>query len=161
MDIQGEELLPFAPPQVWQALNDPGVLKDAIPGCEALERLEDDYRVTLMAAVGPVKARFNGKLALHNVEPLRGYTLQFEGTGGIAGFGKGMADVSIEAAEGGTRLCYGATAQVGGRLAQVGSRLVDGVARRMAAEFFSRLRQGMELQQAGGCEAKATGAAQP
>lgn len=148
MIIQGEEHLPFPSPRVWEALNDPAVLKDAIPGCEKLEAQEDGWRITLLAAVGPVKARFNGKLAVQNVCPLQSYTLVFEGTGGIAGFGKGSADVSLQPADGGTLLSYAAKAQVGGRIAQVGSRLIDGVAARLAGEFFARFRERMEPQAA-------------
>jgi carbon monoxide dehydrogenase subunit G len=140
MVIQGEELLPLAPARVWEALNDPAILQQAIPGCDTLAASDEGYRITLVAAVGPVKARFAGKLALRDVRPPRSYTLVFEGTGGIAGFGKGSAEVSLAAADGGTLLAYAAQAQVGGRLAQVGSRLIDGVAARMAAEFFARFR---------------------
>ena len=149
MKLQGEELLALDVARVWQALNDPVVLQQSIPGCQALEAHEDGYRITLLAAVAPVKARFKGKLALQNVSPLRSYTLVFEGTGGIAGFGKGSADVSLTHREGGTLLTYAANAQVGGRLAQVGSRLVDGIAARMAAEFFARFRDSVGSASAG------------
>lgn len=141
MKLEGEEHIPLDPALVWTALNDPEVLKASIPGCEALEPMEEGFRITMLASVGPVKARFNGKLALTEVCAPSSYTLVFEGSGGIAGFGKGTAGVSLADADGGTRLTYQASAQVGGRIAQVGSRLIDGVAARMASEFFARFRE--------------------
>jgi carbon monoxide dehydrogenase subunit G len=139
MELKGEQLIPLEPATVWAGLNDPEILKAAIPGCESIEKLGDEgYKLVMLAAVGPVKARFNGKLALSNVRPPESYTLNFEGSGGAAGFGKGKADVGLTSVEGGTRLSYQASAQIGGKLAQVGSRLIDGVAAKMAAEFFTR-----------------------
>lgn len=143
MELKGEELIPLHPTLVWDGLNDPEVLKASIPGCETLEASEDGWRIGMLAAVGPVKARFSGKLALADVRPPQSYTLVFEGSGGAAGYGKGEARVSLDEAEGGTRLVYVATAQVGGKIAQVGSRLIDGVAARMAGEFFTRFKDRM------------------
>jgi uncharacterized protein len=140
MQLKGEEHIPLDPALVWSALNDPSILKAAIPGCETLDATEEGYSIGMLAAVGPVKARFKGKLALADVCPPSSYTLVFEGSGGIAGFGKGTAHVCLAEAEGGTRLSYEANAQVGGKIAQVGSRLIDGVAGRMAAEFFTRFK---------------------
>ena len=140
MQLKGEEHIPLDPELVWAALNDPVMLKAAIPGCETLEETEDGFRIVMLAAVGPVKARFNGKLALADVCPPTSYTLVFEGSGGVAGFGRGTARVWLADADGGTCLRYEASAQVGGKIAQVGSRLIDGVAARMAAEFFSRFK---------------------
>jgi uncharacterized protein len=141
MQLKGEEHIPLEPALVWAALNDSAVLKAAIPGCETLEETEEGFRIVMLAAVGPVKARFNGKLAVTEVCPPSSYTLVFEGSGGVAGFGRGTARVWLAEAEGGTCLRYEASAQVGGKIAQVGSRLVDGVAARMAAEFFSRFKE--------------------
>jgi hypothetical protein len=139
MEKTGEQLIPVPQQRVWEGLNDPEVLKACIPGCETIERVSDtEYRVAMTAAVGPVKAKFNGKLLLADLNPPNSYTLSFEGSGGAAGFGKGGAQVALAPEGAGTRLSYKATAQVGGKLAQVGSRLIDGVAKKMADEFFQR-----------------------
>jgi carbon monoxide dehydrogenase subunit G len=141
MELNGEQLVPMDPASVWAGLNDPDVLKAAIPGCEEIVKVGDDeYTLVLLAAVGPVKARFKGKLLLSNIRPPESYTLTFEGAGGAAGFGKGGADVSLMAVDEGTQLKYRANAQVGGKIAQVGSRLIEGVAAKMAAEFFVRFK---------------------
>jgi carbon monoxide dehydrogenase subunit G len=141
MELNGEQLVPMDPASVWAGLNDPDVLKAAIPGCEEIVKVGDDeYTLVLLAAVGPVKARFKGKLLLSNIRPPESYTLTFEGAGGAAGFGKGGADVLLIAVEEGTWLKYRANAQVGGKIAQVGSRLIEGVAAKMAAEFFVRFK---------------------
>src|SRR5689334_516880 len=100
MELKGEELLPLDQERVWNALNDPNVLKACIPGCESLEGTPEGYRIVLLAAVGPVRARFNGKLALVDVMPPTSYSLVFEGSGGVAGFGKGRAQVALQPAEG-------------------------------------------------------------
>ncbi len=124
---------------MWEALNDPEVLKACIPGCDSIEKLSDtEYKVAMTAAVGPVKAKFSGKLQLSDLNPPSSYSLAFEGSGGAAGFGKGGAQVSLAPEAGGTKLSYTAKATVGGKLAQVGSRLVDAAARKMADDFFSR-----------------------
>ncbi len=139
MEMTGEQLIPLPQDRVWAALNDPEVLKACIPGCETIERVSDtEYRVAMTAAVGPVKAKFNGKLILSDMNPPTSYRIAFEGSGGAAGFGKGGAQVVLSPEGTGTRLKYVANAQVGGKLAQVGSRLIDGVARKMADEFFQR-----------------------
>jgi carbon monoxide dehydrogenase subunit G len=133
---------------VWEALNDPSVLKDCIYGCEALERVTDtEFKVGLIAAIGPVKARFSGKLLLADVNAPHSYALAFEGSGGAAGFGKGTANVvlSQDGSGGtGTKLSYTAKATVGGKLAQIGSRLIDGVARKMADDFFAKFSERLE-----------------
>ncbi|QFZ85191.1 carbon monoxide dehydrogenase [Variovorax paradoxus] len=139
MEIQGEKLLSVPRSEVWHALNDPKVLQRCVPGCDTFEpEGENKFRVAMQAAVGPVRARFSGKLQLRDVIAPTSYALAFEGSGGVAGFGKGTAEVSLEDADGGTRLRYIAQAQVGGRLAQVGARLIDGVTKRMADDFFTR-----------------------
>ena len=142
MEMSGEQLIPVPQARVWAGLNDPEVLKASIPGCESIERVSDtEYKVLLTASVGPVKAKFNGKLLLADVNPPTSYKLSFEGSGGAAGFGKGGAQVSLAPDGAGTKLSYLANAQVGGKLAQVGSRLIDGVAKKMADEFFQRFNQ--------------------
>ena len=145
MELVGEQVLALPRERVWDALNDPDILKRCVPGCDLFER-EDEHRfkVGMTATVGPVKARFNGKLMLAELDPPTSYALSFEGSGGAAGFGKGDARVMLaDVDSGGTRLTYTVHAQVGGKLAQVGSRLIDGVARKMADEFFSRFAKAM------------------
>ena len=140
MDMTGEQLIPLPQQKVWDALNEPEVLKACIAGCESIERVgENEFKIALTASVGPVKAKFTGKLLLSDVKPIDSYALAFEGSGGAAGFGKGSARVSLSAEGDATRLSYTATATVGGKLAQIGSRLIDGVARKMADDFFTRL----------------------
>jgi hypothetical protein len=137
MELTGEQFLPLSRERVWAALNDPEILRASVPGCESLERVEDNhFKVVMAAAVGPIKARFNGKLTLTDLRAPESYSLTFEGSGGAAGFGKGGAQVGLQTEGTGTRLVYRAHAQVGGRLAQVGARLIDGVARKMAEDFF-------------------------
>ena len=140
MELIGEQVLALPRERVWDALNDPGILKRCLPGCDLFEREDDKrFKVGMTATVGPVKARFNGKLTLSDLDPPTSYGLSFEGSGGAAGFGKGDARVMLADADGGgTQLTYTVHAQVGGKLAQIGSRLIDGVARKMADEFFGR-----------------------
>jgi carbon monoxide dehydrogenase subunit G len=139
MEMTGSEFIRMPQQRVWDALNDPDVLKACIPGCESVEKVSDtEYRMAMTAAVGPVKAKFTGKLMLSDVTPPNSYTLSFEGSGGAAGFGKGSSTVSLAPEGDGTRLSYTAKATVGGKLAQVGSRLIDGVAKKMAEDFFRR-----------------------
>jgi carbon monoxide dehydrogenase subunit G len=138
MEMTGEQLIPVSQDKVWRGLNDPEVLKACIAGCEAIDKVSDnEYKLTIVASVGPVKAKFAGKLVLSDLNPPKSYSLSFEGSGGAAGFGKGGAQVSLKPEGSSTRLSYSARASVGGKLAQVGSRLIDGVARKMADDFFT------------------------
>lgn len=139
MDMQGSRVLGASREQAWEALNDPEVLKACIPGCDKVEASGDNqYTIGMGVKVGPVSARFAGKIFLEDVQPPSSYTLRFEGQGGAAGFGKGTARVRLEPREPGCELQYTVNAQVGGRIAQVGQRLIDGVARSMAEDFFKR-----------------------
>jgi carbon monoxide dehydrogenase subunit G len=139
MEMTGEQFIPLPQQRVWEALNDPAILKSCIPGCESIDKVSDaEYKVVMTAAIGPVKAKFNGKLLLTDLNPPNAYSIAFEGSGGAAGFGKGAAQVSLLPESGGTRLTYKASASVGGKLAQIGSRLIDGVARKMSEDFFVR-----------------------
>src|SRR5690349_225080 len=139
MEMTGEQLIALPQQRVWEALNDPEVLKACIPGCESIDKVSDtEYAVAMVAAVGPVKAKFNGKLKLADLNPPSSYSIAFEGSGGAAGFGKGGAHVELVPEGDSTRLRFNANASVGGRLAQVGSRLIDGVAKKMADDFFAR-----------------------
>ncbi|MCC7483627.1 MAG: carbon monoxide dehydrogenase subunit G [Burkholderiales bacterium] len=138
MEMTGEQVVPLPQQETWDALNDPAILKDCIPGCESMERTaQDEYEVVLLAKVGPVSARFKGRMTVTDSEPPRAYTLHFEGQGGAAGFARGEASVVLTPRDGSTVLGYAAKAAIGGKLAQIGSRLVDGVARKLAGEFFT------------------------
>jgi hypothetical protein len=139
MDISGEFTIPAARERVWVALNDPQVLKRCIPGCDELEQTaEGRFEARMSTKIGPVKARFDTDIELSNVNPPESYTISGQGKGGPAGFGKGSADVTLEAQGEQTILRYTAALQVGGKLAQIGSRLVGGTARKIANDFFSR-----------------------
>ena len=139
MDLTQTRTIGAAPAAVWAALNDPQVLKACIPGCETLERVTDtEWRSVVATRIGPVQARFNGKILLADVSPPVGYTLKFEGQGGAAGFANGEARVTLAPDGTGTTLTYTASARVGGKIAQLGSRLVDGAAAKLADDFFTR-----------------------
>ncbi|CAG9274521.1 CoxG family protein [Paraburkholderia unamae] len=140
MELTESHTLPVPQQRAWEALNDTAILKACIPGCESIEADgKNAYAVALTASVGPVKARFKGRMQLADIDAPNSYTIVFEGQGGAAGFGKGDAHVKLEpAGDESTTLTYTANAQVGGKLAQIGSRLVDGAARKIAAEFFKR-----------------------
>ena len=141
MDLTGEYRIPAPRDAVWQALNDPDVLKQCIPGCESIEKLSDtEMTARVTARVGPVKATFNGKVTLSDLDPPNGYRISGEGQGGVAGFAKGGADVRLKPDEtaAGTILTYAATASVGGKLAQIGSRLIEGTSKQMADQFFGK-----------------------
>lgn len=140
MELTESYLLPVSQQHAWEALNDMAILRRAIPGCESIEADgENAYAVSMLASVGPVKARFKGRMSLTDIDAPHTYTVVFEGQGGAAGFAKGSAHVKLEAdGEAATKLTYTAHAQVGGKLAQIGSRLVDGAARKIAGEFFKR-----------------------
>lgn len=145
MDMQGSRYLGVTQQQAWDALNDPEVLKLCIPGCDKVEPTgEGQYAIGMTARIGPVSARFNGKIQLQDVVPPASYTIVFEGQGGAAGFGKGNAKVALAPAPAGCELTYTAQAQVGGKIAQVGQRLIDGVAKSMAEDFFKRFDEEMQ-----------------
>ncbi|MFN7087028.1 MAG: CoxG family protein [Burkholderiales bacterium] len=138
MEMTGEQLIPLPQDKTWHALNDTAVLRDCIPGCEEIEKIsETEYRLTMTAKVGPVSARFKGKMTLADATPPHAYTLRFEGEGGVAGFARGQASVQLAPEGEATRLGYAVKATVGGKLAQVGARLIDGVARKIATQFFT------------------------
>src|SRR5205809_3081370 len=137
MEMSGEQLVPAPQKAVWDALNDPQMLKACVPGCESIERSGDNqYQVLMVARVGPVSAKFKGKLTLSDIKPPDSYSLSFEGQGGPAGFAKGGAQVRLAPEGDSTRLSYDVKASVGGKLAQIGSRLVDAAAKKVADDFF-------------------------
>lgn len=138
MDMTGEHRIAASREAVWAALNDPAILRACIPGCESLERVSPEEMTAVASVkVGPVTARFTGRVVLSNVMPPESYTITGEGKGGAAGFAKGGADVRLADLGGETALIYSVKAQVGGKLAQIGSRLIDSFARKMADDFFS------------------------
>ena len=154
MEMNGSRTVPADIDTTWRALNDPEVLKACIPGCESVERVSDnEYRLTMTARVGPVSARFTGRIVLADIVAPTSYTLSFEGQGGAAGFAKGEARVTLSANEPGTRIDYQVKSQVGGKLAQIGSRLVDGAAAKVADDFFARF-----VDRLGGAPAATVGA---
>jgi uncharacterized protein len=139
MEMHGERRIPTSRQQVWERLNDPETLKECIPGCQSVEKVSDtEFTAKVRAKVGPVSANFAGKVTLSDLDPPAGYTISGEGTGGVAGFAKGSAKVALEEEGGETIMRYGVQAQVGGKLAQIGSRLIDGTARKMADQFFTK-----------------------
>lgn len=138
MTMTGDFVLPAEKSVVWAKLNDPEVLKACIPGCQSLEKTSDtSFAATAKVKVGPVGATFKGKVNLTDIDAPNGYRISGEGEGGVAGFAKGGAVVKLEDAEGGTKLTYDVEAQIGGKLAQLGGRLINGVAKKMADEFFA------------------------
>jgi carbon monoxide dehydrogenase subunit G len=138
MEMTGEQLIALPQQETWNALNDTAVLMDCIPGCDSIEKQSDnEYLLTMVAKVGPVSAKFKGRMTLLDVQAPDSYTLQFEGQGGVAGFAKGEAHVRLAPEAEGTRLSYSVKANIGGKLAQVGARLIDGVAKKTAEQFFT------------------------
>jgi hypothetical protein len=140
MNLSGEYRLPLPRSAVWDGLNDPEILKQCIPGCEELTKTEDNgFAAKVGLKIGPMTARFTGKVTLSDIDPPNGYKIAGEGQGGVAGFGKGSAVVKLaEDGAGGTILTYTADSQVGGKMAQLGSRLIDATAKKLADEFFGK-----------------------
>jgi hypothetical protein len=159
MEITGIQTIAAPRQLVWDALNDPEVLKRSLSGCVSVDRISpEEFKVVMAAAIGPMRARFNGALKMADVNAPESCTMFFEGQGGVVGFGKGNSTVKLTELNGLTELTYSAEAQVGGKLAQVGSRLIDSVARKMADDFF----KAFKAQLAGGLEeGQATAAAAP
>jgi uncharacterized protein len=145
MTMNGEVQLAAPRDVVWTKLNDPEVLKASIPGCEELERTEDNgFRATVKVKVGPVSARFKGRVTLSDLDPPNGYKINGEGEGGVAGFAKGGASVKLAEKDGGTLLNYEVEAQIGGKLAQLGQRLINGTSKKLADEFFANFAKAVQ-----------------
>jgi len=145
MSMSGEQQLTASRERVWAALNDPETLKACIPGCETLDVTgENEFSAVATNKIGPVKARFKGKVRLIDLDPPNGYKISGEGDGGIAGFAKGGATVALTESDGGTRLSYNVEAQIGGKLAQLGQRLINGAAKKFADDFFARFAQAVK-----------------
>jgi len=139
MTMNGEYQLAVPRETVWAKLNDTEVLKACIPGCEQFDKLSDtEFQAVSTTKIGPVKAKFKGKVTLSDLDPPNGYKISGQGDGGVAGFAKGGATVKLEPKEGGTLLSYTVEAQIGGKLAQLGQRLINGATKKMADEFFKK-----------------------
>ncbi len=139
MEIKGAYKIAAPRETVWAALNDPDILKKSLPGCEKLEKESDTvFTATIKVKIGPVRAKFAGAVTLEDLDPPNGYRINGEGKGGVAGFAKGGAKVTLRDDSGATVLAYDADAKVGGKLAQIGSRLVLGTVRKLADDFFKK-----------------------
>ncbi len=157
MEMSGEHRIPAPRQRVWEALNDPSVLEACIPGCQEMEKLSDtEFAAKVTRKVGPVKASFSSKVMLSDLQPPASFKISGEGQGGVAGFAKGGADVTLDEEDGATVLRYQAKASVGGKLAQIGSRLVDTAAKQVAGEFFKNFVAHMETVAAETAEAAET-----
>ena len=145
MTMSGEQILAAPRETVWARLNDPEVLKACIPGCETLEVTgENEFLAVATNKIGPVKARFKGKVKLSDLDPPKSYRLSGEGDGGIAGFAKGSVTVDLTEREDGTCLTYNVEVQIGGKLAQLGQRLINGTAKKLADQFFLRFAEAVK-----------------
>lgn len=145
MTMTGEVQLPASREVVWAKLNDPAVLKSCIPGCEELNVSgENQFEAVAKMKVGPVSARFKGRVTLSDLDPPNGYKISGEGEGGVAGFAKGGATVGLADKDGGTLLSYNVDAQIGGKLAQLGQRLINGAAKKLADEFFVKFAEAVK-----------------
>jgi len=137
MTMSGEVQLSASRDRVWAMLNDPAVLKGCIPGCEQLELNDNnEFQAVATIKIGPVKARWKGKVRLSDLDPPNSYRISGEGEGGVAGFAKGGATVALSDRDGGTLLTYNVEAQIGGKLAQLGQRLINSAAKKTADDFF-------------------------
>jgi carbon monoxide dehydrogenase subunit G len=140
MEMSGQSTLNASREAVWTALNDPEILRQAIPGCETLEHASDnEFAATVVLKVGPIKAKFLGRVTLSEIRPPEGYTITGQGQGGVAGFAEGGATVRLEAVDAAhTILHYNVQAKVGGKIAQLGARLIDSTAKKLTGQFFDR-----------------------
>jgi uncharacterized protein len=137
MTMNGDVQLPVPRETVWEKLNDAATLKACIPGCEQLDKVSDtEFQAVATTKIGPVKAKFKGKVTLSELDPPNGYKISGQGDGGVAGFASGGATVKLEPKDGGTLLSYAVEAHIGGKLAQLGQRLVNGAAKKLADDFF-------------------------
>lgn len=163
MEMSGEYKINAPRQQVWDALNDPEILKQSIPGCEEIDQKSPtEMAAKVTAKVGPVKAKFAGEVELTDLDPPNGYRISGEGKGGAAGFAKGGANVRLEEDGDGTLLKYEVDAQVGGKLAQLGARLIDGTAKKMAGQFFENFAAAVEGEASNaGADEPAAAAATP
>jgi carbon monoxide dehydrogenase subunit G len=147
MDMQGQRVLHVTQAQAWDALNDPAILKSCIPGCDKFELADANvYNVGVAIKIGPVSAKFTGKVTLSDIQAPNSYALNFEAQGGVAGFGKGESKVSLHPHAEGCELQYTVHSTVGGKLAQLGQRLIDGAAKSLAEDFFKRFDEALQAK---------------
>ena len=140
MELQGRVTIAATAQQVWQALNDPEILRQCIPGCEEVQQISpEEMQARVLLRMGPVRARFAGKVKMTDVKPLQGYTLNFEGSGGSAGFARGSSAITLTTVGNATQLDYTAQATVAGKLGQIGGRLIDASSKQLADKFFAQL----------------------
>ncbi|MBC7648175.1 MAG: carbon monoxide dehydrogenase subunit G [Vitreoscilla sp.] len=141
MELQGRVTIPASAEQVWQALNDPEILRRCIPGCEEVQQISpEEMHARVLLRMGPVRARFAGKVKMTDIRPLQGYTLNFEGSGGSAGFARGSSVITLTTVGNDTQLDYTAQATVAGKLGQIGGRLIDASSKQLADKFFAGLK---------------------
>lgn len=160
MQMQGSRQLAATAQQAWDALNDPEILKQCIPGCQKFElESENVYKTAAAIKIGPVSAKFNGKVELSDIQPPKSYSLKFEAQGGVAGHGKGVSHVELEENADGVELRYTVESQVGGKLAQLGQRLIDGAAKSMADDFFKRFEKALAEQTGSANDTQTAGSA--
>ncbi len=147
MDMQGQRVLHVTQAQAWDALNDAEILKSCIPGCDKFELADANvYNVGVAIKIGPVSAKFTGKVTLSDIQAPNSYALNFEAQGGVAGFGKGESKVSLHPHDDGCELQYTVHSTVGGKLAQLGQRLIDGAAKSLAEDFFKRFDEALQAK---------------
>ncbi len=157
MKLSGENRINASPEEVWRALNDPAILKQAIPGCDTLEKVSDtEFKATVTTKIGPVQAKFTGEVQLTDLDPPNGYTISGKGSGGVAGNARGGAKVKLVPDGNGTKLSYDVDAQVTGKLAQLGSRLIDSTAKMLAGQFFNKFEALVSKPEAPATEATAS-----
>ena len=157
MEMQGSRPLAVTQQQAWEALNDPEILKACIPGCEKFEPTEPNtYAVTTAIKIGPVAARFSGRVTLTDIVPPSSYRIGFDAQGGVAGFGKGEAAVKLTPTDSGCELGYTVNSTVGGKIAQLGQRLIDGAAKSLAEDFFRRFDEALQQRYPGAAPAAAS-----
>lgn len=162
MELTGQERIAAPRAQVWQALNDPEILKACIPGCESIELTSPtDMKARITLRLGPIKASFSGQVTLSNVDPPNGYTISGEGSGGSAGGARGSADVRLAEDGNGSLLTYRVTSQVTGKIAQLGARLVDSAAQKLAGDFFAAFNNSFQQTVAAGAPSLSAAPAPP
>jgi len=162
MELTGQERIAAPRAQVWQALNDPEILKACIPGCESIELTSPtDMKARITLRLGPIKASFSGQVTLSNVDPPNGYTISGEGSGGSAGGARGSADVCLAEDGNGSLLTYRVTSQVTGKIAQLGARLVDSAAQKLAGDFFAAFNNSFQQTVAAGAPSLSAAPAPP
>jgi carbon monoxide dehydrogenase subunit G len=162
MDMHGQRVLHVTQAQAWDALNDPEILKSCLPGCDKFELTQDNvYSIGMGIKIGPVSAKFAGKVTLSDIQAPNSYTLHFEAQGGVAGFGKGESQVSLHPHAEGCELKYTVHSTVGGKLAQLGQRLIDGAAKSIAEDFFKRFDEALQAKYPGADAASAVAEVKP